>query len=512
MDRAWARRFTDPVAATEWAAQGLADPAQAGYARVVQGFLHWRAGRLDVALQCATDAETELRTAGEEGWLARALSVQAVVLNEAGHAARAMELLREELKIVEALGDTEMHASANNDIGVLISFDDPRRGLTYFERAYDLLARADCAPAIQGIAALNIGEVHMMLGDDALADTYVTRGHDLLLRASAWSFWPFYVTLRVALLRRAGRLHQARDRIREAFALLDAHRDAPTHSESMLQLRGAAARVELDCGAPFTTIEMLRDLEDWHPMRAELRIEFLDLRARAEEAVNDHAAACRTLRVLLDATNARHRYEHETHVKSMEVLHRTEAALRQSREAEQAAQALREHLHAMQVLQGQLERLSSTDELTGLANRRQFDHDRAHLGPDDAVLVIDIDHFKRINDTHGHATGDATLREVAARLCTALRRSDRAYRYGGEEFTVIARGVGGAYLRELAERIRRSVSRSPVPAVAETVTVSVGASMVGRGGGLDALTAADQALYTAKRDGRDCTRLASPSA
>ena len=78
------------------------------------------------------------------------------------------------------------------------------------------------------------------------------------------------------------------------------------------------------------------------------------------------------------------------------------------------------------MLRGQLEKLSSTDDLTGLGNRRQFEQHRAQLEPGDAVLLIDIDHFKRVNDTFGHAAGDVTLQVVAARVRGVLRLAGRS--------------------------------------------------------------------------------------
>nr|WP_255677096.1 diguanylate cyclase [Deinococcus sp. 23YEL01] len=338
------------------------------------------------------------------------------------------------------------------------------------------------------------------------------RGGELLEQARAWSFWPSYVTLRVKVLSRQGRLEDARELIRDASARLGESLDPRGQplTEPAQLLYAAAAHLEFEAGDPQRALEWLAGLEDWPNVRPELVPEFLDLRARIEAAGGDHAAAYRTARQLLAVTEARHAAERDTQVKQLEVLHRTELAVQQTHEAQRAAQHLREHLRELQLLRGQLEKLSSTDDLTGLGNRRQFEQHRAQLEPGDAVLLIDIDHFKRVNDTFGHATGDVTLQVVAGRVRGALRRSDRAYRYGGEEFTVLLRGVGEPFLLEVSERIRQAVVAGPVPGPGVTVTVSIGAALLTGVNDPGALERADQALYRAKQQGRNRTCLARP--
>lgn len=175
-----------------------------------------------------------------------------------------------------------------------------------------------------------------------------------------------------------------------------------------------------------------------------------------------------------------------------------------------------------------LDRLSRRDPLTQLFNRRAFDEalrsawqtaTRNQLSL--AVLVIDIDHFKSVNDRFGHAAGDATLVEVSAAILSEARRGDDVVaRYGGEEFIVLALGLQADAALHLAERIRAAARECRVQlpgeiASEERVTVSVGvAACVPAPHTLpEALIArADRALYRAKSAGRDCVRLAEPAA
>jgi diguanylate cyclase (GGDEF)-like protein len=163
---------------------------------------------------------------------------------------------------------------------------------------------------------------------------------------------------------------------------------------------------------------------------------------------------------------------------------------------------------------------ASTDELTGLPNRRAFTEAAARTvtrsladGRSCSVLFIDLDHFKTVNDTLGHAAGDDLLQRVAHVLSARLRRGDLLARYGGEEFIVLLPDTGAQAATELAELFRQKVAaiRDDPVAGGLPVTASIGvASLSPDIASTDALlVAADGSLYEAKRAGRDCVRVHS---
>lgn len=166
-------------------------------------------------------------------------------------------------------------------------------------------------------------------------------------------------------------------------------------------------------------------------------------------------------------------------------------------------------------LQRDLQQQALADALTGLPNRRAFDETLRQVlarsrrsGEAIGLLLVDVDHFKRINDTHGHDEGDVVLCEVSRRIVGALRSVDVVARVGGEEFAVILHDPQSGAIRELAERVRLQVSATPVRTVgsAVPVTVSVGVAhmTVPPDDAARVLyRAADEALYAAKRGGRD---------
>ncbi len=161
-----------------------------------------------------------------------------------------------------------------------------------------------------------------------------------------------------------------------------------------------------------------------------------------------------------------------------------------------------------------LAELARRDPLTGLANRRAFEEAlrrevaRARRGGEPlAVAALDVDHFKRVNDAHGHAAGDAVLAAVAARAAGALRAGDLLARVGGEEFAALLPGAGLAAAAEVAERIRAALAAAPVEAGGRPlrVTASLGcaALLPEDADGAALLARADARLYDAKRAGRD---------
>ncbi len=167
-----------------------------------------------------------------------------------------------------------------------------------------------------------------------------------------------------------------------------------------------------------------------------------------------------------------------------------------------------------------LEEAAFIDPLTGLANRRRFDERLSEevrraqaIGLPLSLLVLDIDHFKHVNDAHGHGIGDLVLKQVAMLIAAKSRHFDTACRVGGEEFVVIVPGLESVFAAALAERLRRAVAETGIPIEGRgelRTTVSLGLAMLRPGETADLLfRRADAALYGAKRGGRDRVSLAA---
>lgn len=162
-----------------------------------------------------------------------------------------------------------------------------------------------------------------------------------------------------------------------------------------------------------------------------------------------------------------------------------------------------------------LRRLATRDQLTGLLNRREFDRilmeeeERSRrFGHPLGLVMIDIDRFKWVNDTHGHPAGDAVLREVARRLSNEVRSVDRVVRFGGEEFAMIIMQSDTAATLEMARRACAAVEREPILAretLPLNITVSAGAAALPGDAHTpeELVVAADKAMYAAKAAGRN---------
>jgi diguanylate cyclase (GGDEF)-like protein len=159
----------------------------------------------------------------------------------------------------------------------------------------------------------------------------------------------------------------------------------------------------------------------------------------------------------------------------------------------------------------QLLELASRDELTGLANRRRFNEaidlevERAHrYHRPVTLLLLDLDALKLVNDTHGHPAGDAALRHIGACLRSEIRRFEVAARLGGDEFAVLLVDTNFDQGRLVAEKLRRSIAETPVPPAGQvTISCGIAALPAHAESATDLVRVADQALYEAKRGGRN---------
>lgn len=195
----------------------------------------------------------------------------------------------------------------------------------------------------------------------------------------------------------------------------------------------------------------------------------------------------------------------------------------QARELRALNATLEAEVEERERLAGELQRLATVDELTGLFGRRHFlslaNRELARQRRVDSpisLMMLDLDHFKQVNDTHGHAIGDAILRALADVLRAGLREMDVAGRLGGEEFTVLLTAADAGAAVEVAHRLRTAMAERVVSTQSGdpvSCTVSIGVAQRTAEEPLDALlNRADAALYAAKRAGRNRVALAGAEA
>jgi diguanylate cyclase (GGDEF)-like protein len=185
-----------------------------------------------------------------------------------------------------------------------------------------------------------------------------------------------------------------------------------------------------------------------------------------------------------------------------------------------AAVALRRSWLREAAFRAELQRIAVTDELTGLANRREILHALDWLigaarrsGRPLSVAVLDIDHFKKVNDAHGHPAGDEVIRRVAQLAVEIMREQDLVGRLGGEEFVIAMPDIGVEAARLACERLREALSVLPIllpTGQAVSVTLSTGITQfAGDDDRTQLIARADEALYWAKKQGRNRVLLAA---
>ncbi|MFF5288824.1 GGDEF domain-containing protein [Paractinoplanes globisporus] len=452
------------------------------------------------ALEYALGAAELFREIGHPGGEARARSEVARALLSSGETDEALKESLSALELAEAGADLSAHVTAMTALGnVYLSMQQLDLALQVCERGAEmarLIGDEIANAALQDTVAcvlMNDSEVARGRGDQTeavrLALAAAERSHTAMLIAREHGHRRNEACALANLAEALGSAGQPA----RALELLDTWRIDPARDSAYtithhLDTRGgiclALERYE-EAITLFTQALGVAESKSAAMM-------FCEHLSAAYERSGDFAAA-------LDAHKKYH------------LLYRqvaSEAALRTARvaavrmETEQAkASAERERLRADGLL-----RMSLEDPLTGLANRRHLDDELATGVAGRAIALVDVDHFKRVNDSFSHQIGDEVLRALGGLLRPACRAGDVAARYGGEEFAVLFRGLSTAEAAAAAERIRRTVEDYDWAGVAPglAVTVSVGVAV----GGESALPAgllslADRRLYEAKNAGRN---------
>lgn len=207
--------------------------------------------------------------------------------------------------------------------------------------------------------------------------------------------------------------------------------------------------------------------------------------------------------------------ESDSRLKRLEVIHQLERIRKDAEISHLRNAALQQEIEERKKAETQLRDLATSDPLTGLFNRRQFfalaDRELVRsrfMGYSLAVILMDLDYFKQINDTHGHLVGDKVLMAVAHNIGAIIRETDLACRYGGDEFILLLPETELLAAKKVADRLRRSIIVHTVPTERGPISVKASLGVVGVSGKIettleDLLSRADQALYKAKESGRN---------
>jgi diguanylate cyclase (GGDEF)-like protein len=424
----------------------------------------------------------------------------------------ALDNLRAALRIAEETGDRNLEAyvldriaSVQGSAGQLeVSLDTHERSLAMHREAGDLFGEAR--------ALNNMAYTYMDLGKLEAALTVAERSIELTQQVGSDNLLAgVYDTLAEVEMRRL-HLEEAEQYSRKGLATALACNAEPDAADSMYMLgriecaRGHWDEAAENTGRALATAERLgRSVEEYNCHR---------LLSDIHERSGDTGMALWHYHRFHELESAKKNGETESRLDRLAGEHQVETARKDAEILRLRSLALEREVEERRVAQASLEAAASLDPLTGLFNRRHTAVLREELGKAAArglpvsLTMFDIDHFKTINDEHGHATGDTVLVAIAAQLRKNARKSDMPCRWGGDEFLVLLVDMDEQAAENAAERVRAAVAEAPIACAGTDVPVRLSAGVASVRGGspidFDALVAAaDAALYEAKESGRN---------
>jgi diguanylate cyclase (GGDEF)-like protein len=514
-------RIGEEVVAT---ADARGDERTAARARTCLANYHRYVPNSLIAIQLLNRAERYYRTTVDPS-LARVLTFKGLVLSDLGDHAKALDLYR------EALGQFDLHreqadpvqeATCLGAIGIACTqLGEFEQAEDAYRRALDTYSRAGNAEGMgflyNNLAILRVRRIQAAgandsEGRDALArELFALIDSGLALNARAIHSRH----LEALLASTQGDAYRALGRPAEALPMLERSLAA---YRALASPRGEAD-VAADLGATLLALRRVEDARDalQSGLDVALAHELRDHQRRLRKLLADACEQQRDFETALALYKTYHRLERElsdrdTQKKLSQLALRDEIekALAEARAESARSALLREQNEALQRQTETLDRIAHVDALTGLANRRRFEVAVGalpeRLPHNYAIAVLDIDFFKRINDTWSHAMGDAVLRTVGTLLAAHCREGDVVARVGGEEFVLVLAGVDADGAREACERVRRAVEAYAWNALQEGMQVTLSIGLV-QGDGTQAVDAllhhADERLYAAKRAGRN---------
>lgn len=437
------------------------------------------------------------------------LATLALLAEARGDGDEARHLIGQARRLVHPLDDlTELARLTDTEARMADLRGDPRAGLHFHELAQQQAARAN-APRLEGRMLTNLSDAYVRAGRPAAALAAAEKGLTIVrerndLRAER-------VLINNAGLAKIGlgRLAEGKEDLARLLRLWEESGDTgrqvgtlTEYGEALAAAGDARSALELFHRERALSAELMR-------INRNVALKELQGRNEAEARQRDIELLARDNALKTEALANRALLQRFGWVLALAMLAATAAALLLYRRV----RATHRELAASQV---QLQALSERDPLTQLSNRRHLQAEMARLTqPDGAfhggLLLVDVDHFKRINDEAGHAAGDEVLVEVARRLHAAVTPDDLVVRWGGEEFLVVLPGADAARTGRLAQRLLRAVAGEPVQAGGHSlrVTASIGhgvfpLTQTARPLRYEqALNLVDRALYDAKHEGRN---------
>ncbi len=491
----------DPLVAREEMARlkrESEDRALAAHLDYVAGILEFTAGNFAHAIELLAPAAENAHRAGAAEIGLRSLLTIAAALSNLGDWDESAQAGERGLDRARSLGWPRWIAGSLAHLGRLFTYmEQPGRAVEVLEESVALFAPQPRSRH-HAMAVFYLGDAYLHGGDGERALATLELSESIARHLA----FPPELAANLAIAARA-------------LARVGRHEEALAKAGEALELARA-------CGAKLWEAEALRSFAQIHAERAPREaLRYLDQALEVSDALGGHHEKSQ---LWVEIARLHERSGDLAAALAAERAARAEQRAEQQRRAanQVLVSRMRHEMESLAVREAQMRRLATTDALTGLANRRHFfalaeaelARARRH-GTPIGLIMGDIDHFKSINDTHGHPAGDAVLAAVARALATEARPNDVVGRLGGEEFAVLLPGADLPSTLAVGERLRAAIEALPVAQAGRAIPVTISLGCTARAAhelaGHDAPTSivegmvrqADGALYVAKRGGRN---------
>lgn len=477
------------------------------------GFAYKELDQYDLALEAYTQALSLYKSLNDQESVAQVLDHIGLLYAQIGNYPQALNHFLGGLDVGHELGRKDIEAECLNNIGfAYVLLNENANALPYLTQCLGLYQELNQLRGQVWVCG-SLCDAYYHLGDYVQALDYGMRSIQLSLEVSDRRSQTESLVSVGRIFVQKGDYPQALEYFQQALKIDQTEGFKPETSNALRHIGDVYYRLS-------RADEALPYLQQAHATALQINSRYLLMAscqslADAFELAGDFKLALEYHKQFHEINESIFNEQTDLKLKTLDVTHRVETARREAEIYYLRNVELQREIEERQKIQAALQEMATTDPLTGILNRRHFyalaEHAverMQHHNRPLSVIMLDIDHFKRVNDTYGHAVGDQALIKIASLLQKNMRQADLVARYGGEEFVILLPETNLAQAIRIAERLRKQVPKLGIDVRYPQLILTVSLGIADDGGQQapslsDLLGWADQALYKAKQSGRN---------